>query len=265
MKGGENTKKLDNKLLFVLIFSILIMFSLSTVYAQNNATSDVGAISNQSISNPESPLLAVQSPQDNSSVQTLQVQQTNESVLTASNRVIEVNVIHHYDEFAQTWDEDGFPLAGAIINLYDSDNNLISTYETDDDGYVEITDLESKKYYVEAVYADFEPKKSGILDFTRRSGTLRGSFDFIPDILLLVDYGSHKEKLEVLMNYSKRVAFISTMNYDASREWLAEYANFIHVDMFAEGAYSVFTAEKLRYLLKDSPANINYNVAFKIP
>ena len=262
LKGGENTKKLDNKLLIVLILSILVMFSLNTAYAQNNATSDMGAVNNDSALIQESPVLAVQESQDNSSLQQLQVQQTNESKLSSTDNVIEVNVNHHYDEIAQTWDEDGFPLAGAIINLYDSNNNLISTYETDDDGYVEITDLESKKYYVEAVYADFEPKKSSVLDFTRRSGTLRGSFDFIPDILLLVDYGSHKEKLEVLMNYSKRIAFISTMDYDVSREWLAEYANFIHIDMFAEGAYSVFTAEKLRNLLKDSPANINYNVAY---
>ena len=262
LKGGENTKMLDNKLLVVLIFSILLMFSLSSVYAQDNSTSDVGFIVNESASITESPILAVHNIQDNNSFQQLQAQQANESELTAGNNVISVNVIHHYDEIAQTWDEDGFPLAGAIIKLYDSDNNLISTYETDDDGNVEITNLESKKYYVEAVYGDFEPKKSTVLDFTRRSGTLEGSFDFIPDILLLVDYGSHKEKLGVLMNYSKRVAFISTMNYDASREWLAEYANFIHIDMFAEGAYSVFTADKLKNLLRDSPANANYNVAY---
>ena len=238
------------------------MFSLSTAYAQDNATSDVGVINNESASVQENPILAVQDSQDNSSVQQLQAQQASEPKLTATNNVIKVNVIHHYDEIAKTWDEDGFPLAGAIINLYDSNNNLISSYVTDDDGNVEITNLESDKYYVEAVYADFDPKKSTVLDFTKRSGTLKGSFDFVPDILLLVDYGSHKEKLGVLMELSKRVAFISTMDYDASREWLTEYANFIHVDMFAEGAYSVFTADKLRNLLKDSPANANYNVAY---
>ena len=259
LKGGENTRNVD-RLFVVLILSILLMFSLSAVFAENsdvyNATADADLLSIQ-----ESPALDVQSLQDNSTAQVLQVH-NNESTLKSTDNSIVVSVTHHYDEYGQTWDEDGFPLAGAIINLYDSNNNFISSYETDEEGMVEITNLESKKYYVEACYDTFEPKKSQVLDFTRRPGTLKGSFDFIPDILLLVDYTSHKEKLEVLMNLSKRVAFISTMDYDVSREWLADYARFIHVDMFAEGAYSVFTAEKLKNLLKNSPANINYNVAY---
>ncbi|WP_407421875.1 cobaltochelatase subunit CobN [Methanobrevibacter sp.] len=236
------------------------MFSLSTVFAENNETiSNVTADNSDLISTQEVQSLDILSSQDNSTVSEIQAQ---ESVLKAGNNVIKVNVIHHYDEYAQTWDEDGFPLAGAIIKLYDSDNNLISTYETDDDGNVEITDLESKKYYVEASYDTFEPQRSQVLDFTRRSGTLEGSFDFIPDILLLVDYGSHSEKLDVLMNLSKRIAFISTMNWDGSREWLADYAKFIHIDMFAEGSYYTFTADKLKSILQYSPANMNYNVAY---
>jgi cobaltochelatase CobN len=134
------------------------MFSLGTAFAENNeTTSDVATASDDATEIQESPASDVLGSQDNSTDQ-LQASQTNES-LKSSDNTIRVNVIHHYDEFAQTWDEDGFPLAGAIIKLYDSNNNLISTYETDDDGIVEITDLESKKYYVEAVYADFEPKK----------------------------------------------------------------------------------------------------------
>ena len=262
LKGGENTKKLENKLLIVLIFSILIMFSLSTAFAQSNTTSDVVAADNESVVIQEISTSDAESFQDNSTVLQLQNQQTNGSELTSTNNVIRINVIHHYDEIAKTWNEDGFPLSGAIINLYDSDNKLISTYETDDEGNVEIKNLESKKYYVEACYDTFEPQKSQVLDFTRRSGTLEGSFDFIPDILLLVDYTSHKEKLKVLMNSSKRIAYISTMDYDVTREWLADYANFIHIDMFAEGSYSVFTADKLKNLLKNSPANANYKVAY---
>ena len=236
------------------------MFSLSAVFAESNETlANATADSNDLISVQESPALDAVGSHNNSTAQEIQV---NGEKLTAANNVIQINVMHHYDEVAQTWDEDGFPLAGAIIKLYDANNNLISTYETDDDGNVEITDLESKKYYVEACYDTFEPQRSEVLDFTKRSGTLRGSFDFIPDILLLVDYGSHKEKLAVLTNLTKRVAYISTMNYDESREWLAEYAKFIHIDMFAEGAYSVFTAEKVKKLLASSPANQNYNVAY---
>lgn len=251
MDGGENMK-LDNKMLFTLILVIIILFSISCVSAVDNETaSDTLSASMESADVHQS--LNVSSIQDT---------QMDEEVLSATNNAISVNVIHHYNEAAKTWDEDGYNLSGATVKLYDLKDKLISTYKTDSKGNVVIKNLASSKYYVEVSYDTYEPQKSSILDFTKRSGTLKGTFDFIPDILLLVDYSSHNEKLDVLMNMSKRVAFISTRDYDTSREWLVEYANFIHIDMFAEGAYSVFTAEKLRQLLAKSPANANYNVAY---
>ena len=85
---------------------------------------------------------------------------------------------------------------------------------------------------------------------------------FVPDILLLVDYNSHNEKVDLLMEMSRRVAFISTTNYDSTREWLLEYARFIQIDMFAEGSYNRLTGEYLKSLLEESPANKNYMVAY---
>lgn len=85
---------------------------------------------------------------------------------------------------------------------------------------------------------------------------------FVPDILMLVDYNSHNEKVDVLMNMSRRVAFISTTDFDKARAWLVEYANYIHIDMFSESAYSVFTGQYLKELLAKSPANAKYNVAY---
>lgn len=199
---------------------------------------------------------------DSFDVQQIMAYQADESLLSATNNRIQINVKHHYNETSNAWYEDGYNLANATVKLYDSKNNLISTHHTDSKGSVLIKNLKSTKYYVEVSYADFEPQKSNVLDFTKKSGTLKGSFDFIPDILLFVDYDSHNEKLNVLMNMSKRVAFISTGNYDVSCDWLVEYARFIHIDMFLEGAYSTFTAEKLKKLLAVSPANANYNVAY---
>ena len=125
------------------------MFSLSAVFAESNDTlANATSDSNDLISVQESPALDAVGSHNNSTAQEIQV---NGEKLTAANNVIQINVMHHYDEVAQTWDEDGFPLAGAIIKLYDANNNLISTYETDDDGNVEITDLESKNYYFETV------------------------------------------------------------------------------------------------------------------
>jgi cobaltochelatase CobN len=250
LKGGENTKKLENKLLFALIISIFLLFSLSYVSAGNNETvSDM-----------------VSTPVDLDEIQGVSevaVQgSSSDGLLEASNNAIKVNVIHHYNETSKTWDEDGYNLAGATVKLFDSNDKLISTHKTDSKGNVLINNLKSSKYYVEVSYDDFEPQKSAVLDFTKKSGTLEGKFDFVPDILLLVDYGSHKEKLNVLMNMSKRIAYISTMDYDVSREWLVEHAQFIHIDMFAEGSYSVLTSQKLKELLALSPANAKYKVAY---
>ena len=72
---------------------------------------------------------------------------------------------------------------------------------------------------------------------------------FVPDILLLVDYNSHNEKVDLLMNMSRRIAYISTTDFDKSRAWLVEYANYMHIDMFSESAYSVLTAQYLKELL----------------
>ena len=76
---------------------------------------------------------------------------------------------------------------------------------------------------------------------------------FVPDILLLVDYNSHNEKVDLLMNMSRRIAYISTTDFDKSRAWLVEYANYMHIDMFSESAYSVLTAQYLKELLARSP------------
>jgi cobaltochelatase CobN len=48
------------------------------------------------------------------------------------------------------------------------------------------------------------------------------------------------------MEMSKRVAYISTTNFDLTREWLFEYAKFIQLDMFNEGSYHTVTGEYLK-------------------
>lgn len=230
----------------------LLLFSLNFAFAETNETADEAILAPCDIDEV----------QVSSAISDVQSSHVNRSVLSSTKNVINVNVKHHYNETANSWDEDGYNLAGATVKLYDSNHKLISTHKTDSKGFVSIKNLKSIKYYVEVSYADYEPQKSKILDFSKNSGTLNGVFDFIPDILLLVDYKSHKEKINVLMNMSKRIAYIDTGKYDTSREWLAEHAQFIHIDMFAEGAYATFTAEKLKKLLSVSPANARYNVAY---
>jgi cobaltochelatase CobN len=189
--------------------------------------------------------------------------QVDESILTESNNVINIHVTDSYNETGKTWNEDGFDLAGAIVKVYDSSNKLISTHTTDAKGIAVIKNLAPKNYHLEVSYSTYEPIKLDNIDFTKNTGTIKiDNVMFVPDILLLVDYNSHSEKVDVLMNMSRRVAFISTTDFDKSRAWLVEYANFIHIDMFSESAYSVFTGQYLKELLAKSPANAHYNVAY---
>jgi len=228
----------------------MLLFSISCVFAENNETmSDI-------VSAPIEQDDVLEVPHDHEVLNA-----TEEPILAESNNGINIHVNHYYNENSKTWDEEGYNLAGATVNLYDSSNNLVKTLVTDNNGDAFFKNLDSKKYHVEISYSTYDSIKSEQFDFTSHGGTAKAEFNFIPDILLLVDYNSHNEKVDELMNMSKRIAYISTTNYDKSREWLAKYANFIHVDMFAEGS-NVFTAEVLSRLLAVSPANANYNVAY---
>ncbi len=240
--------------MFTLIIFVLLLFSVGSVFAGDNETvSDVVGVSkdlNELTMTDE--------------LQEVQTAHSDEQILQANNNVINViNVKDSYNETSRTWDEDGFDLAGATIKVFDSSNKLISTHTTDSKGNAVIKNLGSSKYSLEISYSTYEPIKLTDIDFTKKTGTvdIKG-IQFVPDILLLVDYNSHSEKVDVLMNMSRRVAYISTTDFDKSRAWLVEYANYIHIDMFSESAYSVLTGQYLKQLLARSPANANYMVAY---
>lgn len=242
-------QKIENKLIFALIISILLLFSATTVFAGDNET--------------VSDIVSVPVDEITYSNDTLQVQNTQSEVLLDTSNVINVHVTDSYNETSNTWDEDGFNLKGATVKVYNSNNRLISTHTTDKNGNAVIKNLGSSKYNLEISYSTYNSIILENIDFTKKSGTVDiDNVMFVPDILLLVDYNSHNEKVDILMNMSKRVAFISTTDFDKSRAWLVEYANFIHIDMFSESAYSVLTAQYLKELLSKSPANKNYNVAY---
>ena len=232
----------------------MLLFSVSGVFAGDNETiSDV-------VSAP-SELEEITCEQGITEVES---SQSDEGMLEAGNNVINVHVYDSFNETGKTWTEDGIDLKGATVNLYDSSDVLISTQTTNNKGIATFTNVGSQKYYLEFTYLTYNPLKLSV-DCTNKNGqTLNiDNIMFVPDILLLVDYSSHNEKVDVLMNMSRRIAYISTTNFDESRAWLAELANYIHIDMFAENsAYNRFTASYLKQLLLNSPANINYRVAY---
>ena len=229
----------------MLIILAVIILSTSVVSASDNQTDD-----NLELVDDDADL-------DQVSVET-------DGEILESTNVINVHVQDSFNEVNKTWSEDGFDLEGATVKLYDSSNNLIKTSKTNTKGIATLTNLTSAIYNLEITYSTYEPIKLEGIDFTQNTGTLDiNNVMFVPDMLLLVDYASHNEKVDVLMNMSKRVAYISTTNFDESREWLFDWANYIHIDMFAENAaYNKFTASYLKKMLPKSKANINYRVAY---
>lgn len=250
VNGGENTEMFDKRIIFALIISLLLLFSVSCAFAVNNETISEIADNSSTIDGitHDSDVLKMQN---------------SDSILAANDNVIKINVKDSYNGTVRTWDEDGFNLQGATVKVYDSKDNLVSTHKTDSNGNAVIKNLGSNKYHLEISYSTYEPIRLDGIDFTKQSGTVEiKGLTFIPDILLLVDYYSHSEKVDLLMNMSRRVAYISTTDFEVSHAWLTKYAKFIHIDMFSESAYSVLTGQYLKKLLEGSPANDNYNVAY---
>ena len=201
--------------------------------------------------------LSAISAEDNSTLLASSIDSTD--VLLASPSLT-VHVDDSYVASADTWTEDGVNLANASVSVYDSSNNLVFSGLTNSEGNVVVSNLNSARYNVEIKYSTYEPYVQSVDLSTQNTASV--SYMFIPDILLLVDYNSHNEKVDILMEMSKRVAYISTTDYDSTREWLVDYAKFIHLDMFNEGSYHALTGEYLKQILETSPANINYNVAY---
>ena len=224
IKGGENIKKLNNRLLVISVLLVSLLITLSCVSAAENLT-DLGS----------------------------------DEILTASNSV-NIHVADSYEPVNNTWIEEGFDARGVNVSVFDSSNTLVFSGITDNGGNLVISNLGSQKYTIELRYSTYEPYIQDIDLSSQNSISL--NHVFVPDILLLVDYNSHNEKVDVLMNMSRRVAYISTTQFDKTKEWLFEYAEYIHLDMFAEGSYNVLTGAYLKELLAMSPANANYMVAY---
>ena len=144
-KGGEKTKRINNRLVFALIISILLLFSVSSVFAEDNETiSDV-------VSAP-SELEEITQEQEITEVES---SQSDEGMLEAGNNVINVHVYDSYNETGKTWTEDGISLKGATVKLYGS-SGLVSTQTTNNKGIATFTGVGSQKYQIEVSYSTYD-------------------------------------------------------------------------------------------------------------
>ena len=173
---------------------------------------------------------------------------------------IDIHVKDAYNSLTKNWTEEGVDLAGADIKVLDSSNNVVFSGKTLSGGIYSVGGLPQGNYKVQLSYSTYEPYTQNVN--IKAASSIAINYMFVPDILLLVSYNSHSEKVDYLMNLSRRVAYIDIENFDKTRSWLFEYAKYIQIDMFSPGSYSNFGIAEARELLSKSPANANYNVAY---
>ena len=159
-----------------------------------------------------------------------------------------------YNESSNTYDEEGILVSDVNFQIFDLEDNLILTGISDKYGTFSTNSLDYGTYKLQASYLTYKP-----ITMNFNVENLINTIDvrFIPDICLLMSYTSHSEKINVLMNISRRVYYIDTYPYELEKEWLLDYANYIQLDMFAEGSYRFETD-----IIIDSPANKNHLVAY---
>lgn len=225
LNGGENIK-ITKKLFFVLILLIIACISLSAVSASdlNDTDSNLNSIDN------------------------------NVAKAAPSNQgVINFDVRDSYSPANNTWFEDGVATDKAVISIYDSSNHKVFEGHTNDKGLLSVK-LPQGKYKYNIALDTYEDYSDSITLLKN----VNIEYVFYPDIIFFVDYSSHHEKINVLCNLSKRVGYVPTMNYDKTKEWMFEYANFVMLDMYIDGPTYSFNPD----ILKDSPAYDNYMIAY---
>ncbi|WP_276955962.1 cobaltochelatase subunit CobN [Methanobrevibacter woesei] len=249
----------SRKWIFLLSLLVILLMSCSMVSAEDINSTDA----DYSIDTTSEPDVVIRDYQygaiSDSEVITAELAYSENAVSQVNsndNCRVEVNVKDSYNPYTDTWVEEGVNLQGATVKVYDSSNNMVFAGITDNNGHLTVSDLNTGSYTVKISYDTYEEKVE-LINFVRRGGTVTIDSMFVPDILLLVDYNSHSEKVDILTSLSKRVAYISTMDWDKTLEWLIPYAKFIQLDMYASGTYE-FNPD----ILTESQAYDNYLMAY---
>ncbi|MDO5848036.1 MAG: cobaltochelatase subunit CobN [Methanobrevibacter sp.] len=174
-------------------------------------------------------------------------------VKAANDATINIEVKDSYSVGNGTWVEDGVATDKAIVTIFDSSNKKVFEGTTNSKGLLSVN-LAKGNYKVNINLETYETYSKDIV----LSNKVNINHIFYPDILFFVDYTSHHDKVNKLLELSKRVCYVSTTNYDKSKEWLFEHANFIQLDMYTDGPTYSFNTD----ILKDSPAYKNYKIAY---
>ena len=174
------------------------------------------------------------------------------------NPVLNITVRDAYNNKTGNYSEDGFLIEGAIIKIYNvSDGSLVLTGVTDKNGNYQLAELGYGTYNITISYSTYLPIS---WCFNMSMSERRHSWDktFYPDIAFVVYYTGHSNKINYLMNLSRRVYYINNYNpFESDKLWLLEHANYIHLDMYSDEIFSKYSS----YII-NSPANKNYKIAY---
>lgn len=180
----------------------------------------------------------------------------------AASGYVDVIVKDAHNSTSNKYSEEGFAVKNATIKVINkTTNNVILSGSTDNNGKYRIStnNLNPGVYLLNISYSTYLTYSTN-LTVNKSSNAGEVKWRFTPDIAFVCYYAGHKEKVNSLMNISKRVYYIDSMNYDQEKEdklWLLRYAQFLYLDMYADGSYTFDTR-----IFSNIPANINYKIAY---
>ncbi|MCC7561773.1 MAG: cobaltochelatase subunit CobN [Methanobrevibacter arboriphilus] len=183
------------------------------------------------------------------------------NIAFAAPGYVNVEVKDSYNSTSGNYSENGFAVKNATVKIIDKTNKVVLSGKTDDKGkcQLSVNTLSSGNYILNISYSTYLTYSMN-LTINSDKNNHNIPYRFTPDIAFVCYYPGHKEKVDNLMKISSRIYYIDSMNFNQEKDqkvWLLRYANFIYLDMFAEGQY-----EFDQYLFLNTPANKNYKIAY---
>ncbi len=263
-------------ILFSLMLIFLIIFTSSVAASDLSSDYEVLDSSDESINNDivlsnvkgnrvnedESSLISTNNEDlTNSSFNSdnsLKSSKNGSTVKSVRNPVLNITVRDVYDNITGKYSENGFLIEGAVINIYNVYNHsLVVTGLTDKNGNFQLPELGYGTYNITISYSTYLPI-SWCFNVSMTERRHNWEKTFYPDIAFIVYYSGHINKINYLMNLSRRVYYINNYNpFESDKLWLLEYANYIHLDMYSDETVSMYSS----YII-NSPANRNYKIAY---
>ncbi|MCI6929880.1 MAG: cobaltochelatase subunit CobN [Methanobrevibacter boviskoreani] len=184
----------------------------------------------------------------------------NRSVVKGSNTnpALNITIKDSYNSKTKNYTEEGVVVSGAVVNIYDSNNKLVFTGKSNNKGNVIVDQLNGYGQYKMTIAYSTYLTEVKYFNYTVKSRHQKMSYRFVPDMAFIVYYAGNVNKINYLMNISRRVYYINNYNpFETDKLWMLSYANFILLDMYSDD-----TVSKYLSYIKNSPANKNRMISY---